>query len=107
VLNNCGVHGRDAQGRFFTILNDVGGNFAGETSGLAFSPEGIFMYVAFQKPGHIFEICRTDGLPFQVQRLDIKYHQSDDNENPFKERELFADNEKTCELVSAMCTANG
>jgi secreted PhoX family phosphatase len=105
--DNCGVHGRDAQGRFFTILNDVGGNFAGETTGLAFSPEGIFMYVAFQVPGHIFEIRRTDGLPFQGQRLDIKYHQSDDNESPFiRERELFADNEKTCELVSATCNAH-
>ena len=100
--DNCGVHGRDSQGRFFTILQDAGANFGGETSGLAFSPDGIFMYVAFQKPGYIFEIRRTDGLPFQGQRLDIKYHMSDENENSF-ERDLFADNEKTCELVSAMC----
>jgi secreted PhoX family phosphatase len=83
--DNCGVHGRDASGQFFTILSDAGATFSGETSGLAFSPDGMFMYVAFQTPGHIFEIRRTDGLPFQGSRLDIKYHESDDNTNPFRD----------------------
>jgi hypothetical protein len=101
--DNCGVHGRDAQGHFFTILKNGGSNFSGETTGLAFSPDGMFMYVSFQNPGIIFEIHRTDGLPFQGQRLDIKYHQSDDNSNPFRDRMLFEDNAKTCELNSFMC----
>jgi hypothetical protein len=101
--NDCGVHGRDAEGRFFTILQGAGSNFGGETTGLAFSPDGMFMYVSFQNPGHIFEIRRTDGLPFQGSRLDIKYHEDNDNSNPFRDRELFADNAKTCELVSEMC----
>jgi hypothetical protein len=101
--DNSGVHGRDATGKFFTILQDAGGNFDGETTGLAFSPNGMFMYVAFQWPGHIFEIKRTDGLPFQGSKLDIKYHSSDDNINIFRERHLFAENEKTCELCSEMC----
>jgi hypothetical protein len=32
------------------------------------------MYVAYQKPGIIFEIKRTDGLSFAGSLLDIKYH---------------------------------
>ena len=82
--DDCGVHGRNWQGKYFTILQDAGGNFGGETSGLAFSPDGMFMYVAFQRPGHIFEIKRTDGRPFHGQRLDIKYHQATDNEHAFE-----------------------
>lgn len=80
--DNCGVHGRDAQGRFLTILQDAGAMFSGETSGLAWSPDGMFMYVAFQRPGHIFEIRRVDGKPFQGQRLDIKYHQGKCRQQP-------------------------
>lgn len=98
--NDCGVHGRSAQGEFFTILKDADSTYGGETTGLAFSPDGKFMYVSFQSPGHIFEIRRTDGLPFQGQRLDIKYHQDDDNYNPFT-RHL--ENEKTCDLVWEAC----
>jgi len=102
--DDCGVHGRDSDGNFFTILQDAGSNFGGETTGLAFSPDGMFMYVAFQSPGHIFEIRRLDGLPFYGERLDIKYHMADDNPNPFN-RKLLAllENAKTCELNSEMC----
>jgi secreted PhoX family phosphatase len=60
-----GVHGRDSQGKFFTILQSENGSYKGETTGLAFSPDGMFMYVPYQKPGIIFEIKRKDGLPFQ------------------------------------------
>jgi secreted PhoX family phosphatase len=72
--SQAGIHGRDAQGKFFTILQSQNGYYDGETTGLAFSPDGMFMYVSYQKPGIIFEIKRKDGLPFQGQRLDIKYH---------------------------------
>jgi hypothetical protein len=79
----CGVHGRDSSGRFFTILQDGGSLFGGETTGLAFSPNGMFMYVSFQVPGYIFEIKRTDGLPFNGATLDIKYHSTTGNVTPF------------------------
>jgi secreted PhoX family phosphatase len=72
--SQAGIHGRDAQGKFFTILQSQNGYYDGETTGLAFSPDGMFMYVSYQNPGIIFEIKRKDGLPFQGQRLDIKYH---------------------------------
>ena len=105
--DDCGVHGRDSEGNFFTILQDAGGNFSGETTGLAFSPDGMYMYVSFQSPGHIFEIRRLDGRPFYGAPLDIKYHQDNTNTSPFLLRRelLFAENEKTCNLVSSMCMA--
>lgn len=72
----CGIHGRDQDGRYLTILdNDPNrGSFEGETTGLAFSPDFKRMYVSFQEPGYIFEIKRTDGLPFNGDVVDIKYH---------------------------------
>jgi len=72
--DDAGVHGRDSDGNFYTILADGGSVFGGETTGLAFSPDNMHMYVSFQSPGHIFDITRTDGYPFNGQRLDIKYH---------------------------------
>jgi hypothetical protein len=102
---DCGVHGRDAQGRFFTILEDGTGALSGETTGLAFSPNGMFMYVSFQKPGIIFEISRTDGRPFYGATLDIKYH-ANSGPDSFRERRtmrMYDDNVKTCEFNAEMC----
>jgi hypothetical protein len=104
--DNCGVHGRDSQGRFFTILQDGSGGLIGESTGLAFSPGGIFMYVSFQKPGIIYEIRRTDGLPFYGAKLDIKYHSNADPSNSFTVRMLWNDNAKICELNAEMCPSN-
>ena len=70
----CGVHGRDVNSRFYTILESDGSQFTGESSGLAFSLDNLRMYVSFQEAGRIFEITRDDGYPFGGQRLDIKYH---------------------------------
>ena len=66
-------------GNYFSILQaddqyngcDI---LEGETSGLAFSPDKRFMYVAFQQEGKLFEVRRADGLPFNGKRLDIRYH---------------------------------
>jgi hypothetical protein len=69
----AGVHGRDANGKFYTILTTD--KILGETSGLAFSPDNRFMYVSYQEAGLVYEIRRTDGFPFGGQRLDIKYHE--------------------------------
>jgi Bacterial protein of unknown function (DUF839) len=78
---DCGVHARDSKGNYYTILqtdtdpNTNGGvDMTGETSGLAFSPDNMFMYVSFQTRGKIIEVRRADGLPFDGQRIDIKYH---------------------------------
>lgn len=72
----CGVHARNPTGQYFTILDNdpATTSFSGETTGLAFSPDNKRMYVAFQTPGVIFEIFRTDGYPFGGAVLDIKYH---------------------------------
>ena len=70
----CGVHGRDVEGRFFTILESI--DYNTETTGLSFSPDKNHMYVSFQhNPGHIFDVYRDDGQPFDGLSLDIKYHQ--------------------------------
>jgi hypothetical protein len=66
-----GVHGRNNEGRFFTILE---GDYNDESTGLSFSPNGKFMYVAFQERGLLFEISREDGLPFNGRSLNVKYH---------------------------------
>lgn len=76
--SNAGVHGRDAQANFYTILNAPG--LPGESTGLAFSPDSKHMYVAFQDAGLVFDVTRTDGYPFGGMRLDIKYHSADDDD---------------------------
>lgn len=43
---DAGIHGRNRDGQFFTILEGPGWSI--ETTGLAFSPDGMHMYVAFQ-----------------------------------------------------------
>ena len=68
----CGVHARDSQGRFFTILESI--DLQDETTGLDFSPDGKFMYVSFQHTGIIYEVWRQDKRPFHAKRLDVKYH---------------------------------
>lgn len=41
----------------------------GESTGLSFSPNGKFMYVAYQDSGLLYEITRTDGHPFHAKTL--------------------------------------
>jgi len=68
----AGVHARNRDGQFLTILespvyrND-------ETTGLAFSPDAMHMYVAYQRHGILFDIRRDDGMPFTAQTLNVKY----------------------------------
>lgn len=66
------IHGRDLTGQFYTIVNGTG--WSTETTGLAFSPDYMFMYVAFQGPSVIYEIKRDDGLPFSGEVAGTKYH---------------------------------
>merc|ERR1719469_1144370 len=67
-----GIHGRDGDGRFYSILNNR--EFYSETTGLAFSPDGIHMYFSQQDPGIIYDIKRVVGMPFNGTHLDILYH---------------------------------
>ena len=76
---HAGVHGRDSNGKFYTILQAANSAMSGETTGLAFSPDNKSMYVSYQSPGKIVEVRRTDGCPFNGRRLDIKYHEDDTN----------------------------
>eukprot|EP00535_Pseudo-nitzschia_heimii_P013021 CAMPEP_0197200236 /NCGR_PEP_ID=MMETSP1423-20130617/34294_1 /TAXON_ID=476441 /ORGANISM="Pseudo-nitzschia heimii, Strain UNC1101" /LENGTH=497 /DNA_ID=CAMNT_0042654111 /DNA_START=408 /DNA_END=1901 /DNA_ORIENTATION=- len=71
---NAGVHARDEFGRFFTILESP--FLLDETTGLAFSPNGKHMYIAYQENGILFDVTREDGLAFDAQSLDVKYHRS-------------------------------
>ena len=49
--NNPGVHGRSAQGFYYTILE--GQQYKDETSGLAWDPSGHHLYVAYQDRGYV------------------------------------------------------
>ncbi|KAL3929538.1 MAG: hypothetical protein SGBAC_012164 [Bacillariaceae sp.] len=68
-----GVHARDENGWFFTIFESE--SISDETTGLAFSPDGMHMYVSYQHNGLIFDVWREDGLPFHGRTLNVKYHE--------------------------------
>lgn len=70
--SDCDIHGRDSSGQYFTIVE--GTNFSTETTGLAFSPDAMYMYVAFQGNSEVFAFWRTDGLPFNGAVAGTKYH---------------------------------
>lgn len=70
--NDCGVHGRDSNGQFFQIVD--GTDYNTETSGLAFSPDRKYMLTSFQGSQVIWIFWREDGLRFDGNSLDIKYH---------------------------------
>lgn len=67
-----GVHARNQNGWYFTVLE--ADTFNDQTTGLAFSPDSKHMYVSFQHAGMIFDIWREDGLAFDGQTLDVRYH---------------------------------
>ena len=67
-------YSRDEFGRFFTILESP--FLLDETTGLAFSPDGRHLYIAYQENGILFDVTREDGLAFDAQSLDVKYHRS-------------------------------
>ena len=69
---DAGIHARDEQARFYTIMESP--HYPGETSGLSLSPDGRFMYVAYQDVGKLFCLWRRDGLPFGAEHLDVKFH---------------------------------
>ena len=79
--NHPGVHGRDADGNLFMILESQDYGYApdgsgeeDESTGLAFSPDHMHMYVCYQKNGVVFDITRRDGKTFGGRSIDVKYH---------------------------------
>ena len=66
------IHGRDSTGQFFTVVKKYG--IDDENTGLAFSPDGMFMYVAYQTDSEVYAFWREDGLPFDAAAADTKYH---------------------------------
>ena len=74
---DAGVHCRNELGHFFTLFEAT--DYEDETTGLAFSPDGRHLYVAYQDTGILFDITRTDLQPFQAQTLNLKYHATENN----------------------------
>jgi hypothetical protein len=70
--SDAGIHGRNAEGQFFTILEAPG--WGPETTGLAWDPSRKHMYMALQEDGVLFDITREDGYPFQGMTLGMRYH---------------------------------
>ena len=71
-----GIHGRDQYHRTFTIIEGRGHFLGDETTGLSFSPDLKFMYVAWQKHGSLFSCFRLDGQSFVGRVIDTRYHHS-------------------------------
>mmetsp|Transcript_6853 Transcript_6853/g.14963 ORF Transcript_6853/g.14963 Transcript_6853/m.14963 type:complete len:854 (+) Transcript_6853:200-2761(+) len=73
--DDAGIHGRDGQGRYFTILESP--VYKEETTGLAFSPDHRHMYLAYQMNGILFDVWRKDGLPFTGKTFNLQYHKEE------------------------------
>jgi hypothetical protein len=69
-----GVYAYDGY-RYVTMLEADADIYKGdETTGLAFSPDGMFFYFCIQEIGFLFQAQRSDGLPFESRRLlKLKY----------------------------------
>ena len=73
------MHGRNSAGKYVTIFESP--IYKGECAGLAFSPDGMHLYIAYQDEGVLLDVFRRDGLPFHAKSLNIKYHQTVNNNN--------------------------
>lgn len=69
---NADIHARDSSGQYYTIVRGDGYNT--ETTGLAFSRDNMFMYMAFQGDSNVYSFWRDDGLPFNGLVAYTKYH---------------------------------
>ena len=70
-----GVHARNEEGNYLTLV-EARDKDMDETTGLTFSPDLKHMYFAFQDDGYVFDVWRDDGLEFDGDVLDIKWHYS-------------------------------
>jgi hypothetical protein len=69
----AGVNARDRYGKYYTIFEGTD-RYSDETTGLSFSPDLLHMYIAYQDEGTLFDIYREDGLRFDGNILNVKYH---------------------------------
>ena len=67
-----GIHARDRNGNSFTVLESP--LYVEESTGVAFSPDGKSLLVAYQKNGIRLRAWREDGKSFSGAVIDIKYH---------------------------------
>ena len=67
-----GIHARDRNGNSFTVLESP--LYVEESTGVAFSPDGKSLLVAYQKNGILLRAWREDGKSFSGSVIDIKYH---------------------------------
>ena len=67
------VAGRTDDGRYVAVL--VGRNWEdkGDVMGIAFSPDLMHMYVAFDGEGEVFDVTREDGWSFADPTLSPVY----------------------------------
>lgn len=68
----CGIHAKDRNNKYYTILEGAAQYAGDETTGLAFSPDNKRLYVCFQKSGTLYEISRKDGHPFGADHISVK-----------------------------------
>ncbi|KAL7549172.1 hypothetical protein ACHAWF_012450 [Thalassiosira exigua] len=84
-----GVYAIDAEGNYYAIVEAYGKKYRGdETTGLAFSPDGTRMFVAFQDCGCeesgeidcgcLYSFRRADGRSFDGSTLGLKYHSGEE-----------------------------
>lgn len=71
---SSGVFGRNMHGKYYTILEGRTDDEGDETTGLAWSPDGMRMYITYQQGGFVYSCTRDDNMPFYGATLDIKYH---------------------------------
>lgn len=67
-----GLHARTADGSYFTIFESA--IYREETTGVAFSPDKIHLYAAYQINGLLLDVTRKDGLPFTGEEVNMRYH---------------------------------
>ena len=72
---DAGVHGKNKNGDYFTILESP--VYHDEVTGLAFSPDGMHMILAYQNNGLLFDVIREDQKPFHAQALNVQYHRAE------------------------------
>lgn len=72
-----GLYARETKtGNYYTIFEAWNETLyrGDETTGVAFSPDFIKLYVCLQEIGYLFEMTRDDGKPFEGTHLNLKHH---------------------------------
>lgn len=71
-----GLHARTVSGQVYTILHADKDQFENveETTGLAWSPDAMHLYISFQHVGIIYDVTRDDKRSFKDTVLNTEYH---------------------------------